>query len=564
MRIGKHGGTSKERVSVRRETDPVMQGNDSSSRSSPQRVRQPTLDIEALAGRVAPQSSPEVIFGLVGPLGADLAAVATTLTEVLQVEVDYVAEHIRLSRLLDSIPWLLPLASDAPTEERYRHYMDAGNDLRRKLKTLGAMADLAIASIRDTRAAMMGQQVPKLRRAFVLHSLKRREEVERLREVYGSAFVLVGAYAPRQERVRNLARRIADSHYQYRERDYLSAAEQLVSRDERERTEPFGQNVEETFPEADIFVDATDAQRLRLELERFIRLLFGHPFHTPTRDEQGMFLAKTAALRSAALGRQVGSAITTTEGDVLVIGTNEVAKALGGLYWEGDTPDGRDFIQQHDVSDRHKRAVVGDALTRLRDEHWLNADYRDMDVPQLVQRVLGERVGMRGPLKGSRMMDIIEFMRPVHAEMAALTEAARRGVAVGGQTLYVTTFPCHECARHLVSSGLRRIVYVDPYPKSMATQLYADAISVEGEGSTEGRTLFEPFLGIAPRSYFGLFELRTERKNKDGTIKRWVGKRAALKAPGDFGAYFSKEVSAIGHFTRRVNKVAGSIRPKKK
>jgi deoxycytidylate deaminase len=564
MAIRKRGAVSQERNATNEADHPTRQAGSPPAGNTPKQAERPALNIEALAGRIAPQSSSEVIFGLVGPLGADLAAVATTLAEVLQIEVDYVAEHIRLSRLLDSIPWLSPLSVSATTEDRYTHYMNAGNKFRRRLKALDAMANLAIASIRDVRAAMMAQQPPKLRRAFVLHSLKRKEEVELLREVYGPAFVLVGAYAPRQERVRNLAMRIADSHYQYRERDFLAAAEQLVSRDERERTEPFGQNVEETFPEADIFVDATNAQRLRLELERFIRLLFGHPFHTPTRDEQGMFLAKTAALRSAALGRQVGSAITTAEGDVLVIGTNEVARGLGGLYWEGDTPDGRDFIQQHDVSDRHKRAVVGDALTRLGAAGWLAADYRGMDVPQLVRRALGEVQQAGGPLKGSRMMDIIEFMRPVHAEMAALTEAARRGVSVGGQTLYVTTFPCHECARHLVSSGLKRVVYVDPYPKSMATQLYADAIVVEGEGSTAGRTRFEPFLGIAPRSYFGLFELRSDRKKKDGTINRWVGKRASLKAPGDFGAYFPREVSTIGHFTRHVKQIAGSVRSKKK
>jgi cytidine deaminase len=486
-------------------------------------------------------------------VGTNLQTVTKVLTEVLDVEVSYVAETIHLSRLLDELEGLAQPTPNATTEERYRHYMEVGNDLRKRLNSGSAMADLAITAIREARETLLSTSPPPLRRAFILRSLKRREEVTQLRRVYGPAFLLVAAYAPRHTRVKTLAAQIATSHYQYRERDYRDEAEQLVIRDEREREVPLGQNVEATFPEADIFIDATDDRRMREETARFIRLVFGHPFHTPRRDEQGMYLAKAAALRSAALGRQVGSAITTPEGDVLVVGTNEVPKALGGLYWEGDELDGRDFVQQHDVSDRHKRAVLGDALDRLKKAGWLDELHCHMDVPELVQRALGEVPDSSGaPLRNSRMMDIIEFMRPVHAEMAALMEAARRGLALGGQTLYVTTFPCHECARHIIAAGLARVVYVDPYPKSMAAELYSDSMVVEGTGSEQNRTRFEPFLGIAPQRYLELFEMRGERKNKDGSVVRWAGKRATPKVPGDFGAYFQTEAAVIKLFVQQL------------
>lgn len=527
-------------------------------------MQRPAPDVEALAERFAPMSSPEVVFGLVGPVGTDLELVAKTLDEVLLDEVDYQASVLRLSQLLDSIPWLPAPLQGATIEKRYTHYMNAGNEFRRKMESPAAMADLAITCIREARADMMSRKPLRLRRAFILHSLKRKEEVERLREVYGAAFVVMGVYAPRQLRIKNLAARIAGSYYQPREREFLAVAEELVGRDERERKDPLGQNVEDTFPEADIFVDATDMQRLRAELKRFIRLLFGDPFHTPTRDEQGMFLAKTAALRSSALGRQVGSVVTTSQGDVLTIGTNEVPKGLGGLYWEGDSPDGRDFVQQHDVSDQHKRAVLGDTLTRLKEAGWLAPSLLQMDVPHLVREALGETQGAPAPLRGSRMMDIIEFMRPVHAEMAAVTEAARRGVALEGHSIYVTTFPCHECARHLIASGLRRVVYVDPYPKSMAAQLYSDSMVVEGEGPETGRTRFEPFLGIAPRRYFELFELRSERKRRDGAVLHWVGATATPKTPGDFGSYFGREIGVIGLFARQIRKIDDAARTNSK
>jgi deoxycytidylate deaminase len=44
--------------------------------------------------------------------------------------------------------------------------------------------------------------------------------------------------------------------------------------------------------------------------------------------------------------------------------------------------------------------------------------------------------------------------------MSALLDADRRGVAVQGATLHTTTFPCHNCARHIVGAGIDRVVFI--------------------------------------------------------------------------------------------------------
>ena len=56
-----------------------------------------------------------------------------------------------------------------------------------------------------------------------------------------------------------------------------------------------------------------------------------------------MFHAKSTALRSADLSRQVGAVIATKESDIIAVGCNDAPKALGGLYWTDDKPDVRDF-----------------------------------------------------------------------------------------------------------------------------------------------------------------------------------------------------------------------------
>ena len=88
-----------------------------------------------------------------------------------------------------------------------------------------------------------------------------------------------------------------------------------------------------------------------------------------------MFHAHAAAMRSAALGRQVGATIATAEGEIVSVGTNEVPKSGGGQISEGDLRDARDFVLGHDSSDRLKRSNLGELLEKLsKIGGWLAAD----------------------------------------------------------------------------------------------------------------------------------------------------------------------------------------------
>ena len=116
-------------------------------------------------------------------------------------------------------------------------------------------------------------------------------------------------------------------------------------------------------------------------------------------------------------------------------------------------------------------------------------------------------------------MDIMEFNRDVHAEMSAIGDAARTGVAVRDATLYCTAFPCHICAKHIVGAGIRRVVYLEPYPKCYAEELHSDSIQIDGDGSS-GKVGFQRFIGISPYRYRDLFE-KGKRKYATGKIQDW-------------------------------------------
>ncbi len=51
----------------------------------------------------------------------------------------------------------------------------------------------------------------------------------------------------------------------------------------------------------------------------------------------------------------------------------------------------------------------------------------------------------------------------LHAEANAITKVAKSNNSSDGATLYVTAAPCVECAKLIIQSGIRRVVYRDSY-----------------------------------------------------------------------------------------------------
>ncbi|MDO8186477.1 anti-phage dCTP deaminase [Conexibacter sp. JD483] len=446
-------------------------------------------------------SQTELVIGLVGPVGIDLGEVFDELAHVLSA-FEYECHDIHLSDQLRALDWDQELV-EKPADERLWSYMTAGNRLRELWGRDDAFALLAINAITIERQKVSGdRERPLERHAYVLRSLKRKEEADRLRDVYGSRFVQLSLYAPKEARLAHLRDRIQKSRVHPQPSTPVYSAEQLVQRDENESTD-HGQQVRGLFHEGDFFVDVR--RDLGKEITRIVELLFGHPNRTPTRDEAGMFHAVAASRRSAELGRQVGAAICTHDGSVIAVGTNEVPRAGGGAYWEGDVPDGREFTKGHDTNDLRKAKIAQDLVDQLVEDKLIADD---------------ARARLTAIIATSAIDDLIEFVRAVHAEMAAITDAARRGISVENTVLYVTTFPCHHCARHIVAAGVRRVVYVAPYAKSLAGELHGDAICVDPETHDPERReiTFEPFVGVGPSRFLTLFEMPDRKDRTTGEV----------------------------------------------
>lgn len=68
----------------------------------------------------------------------------------------------------------------------------------------------------------------------------------------------------------------------------------------------------------------------------------------------------------------------------------------------------------------------------------------------------------------------------LHAEANAISKVAKSGNSSEGATLYVTASPCLECAKLIIQSGIKRVVYKNPYRLTDGIDLLARAgIEVE-------------------------------------------------------------------------------------
>lgn len=68
--------------------------------------------------------------------------------------------------------------------------------------------------------------------------------------------------------------------------------------------------------------------------------------------------------------------------------------------------------------------------------------------------------------------EAIEVSTALHAEKAIVARAAKEGVALLGASLYVTTFPCPDCARVVAEAGIKKVYYVEGYSLLEASRIF--------------------------------------------------------------------------------------------
>ncbi len=528
-------------------------------------------------GLLRSRAANELFFAVVGPVGAGSSHVARQLERCLKDcklgDRKFTCVTVKASDVIrsaqESAETVARIAAMRPLERKVA-MQEKGDALRR-----GDHAAIAVSAVSRIAAERAGAQGVAFTpgepvepdgapRAYIIDSLKHPAEAGLLRRLYGEAFVLIGVVCSPPV----LRERLSDALFTGIERSQpnnITALDEFISRDAGDPEKKHGQHVTDAFQEADFFVDNTlhvakppsgdfkDAidERLIGELDRLVSIILHSKILRPTVEESAMHAAYSAQLQSSCLSRQVGAALIDEQGNVVATGTNEVPKAGGGVY--GEEP-GAGKVEN--------RCAMCNNGTR--GPYCSNNEQQNQLIAEAVKALFGGNIEPEElqhkllAVRKTQLGGLLEFSRSVHAEMDALLSAGRSGTSTIGSRLFVTTYPCHYCARHIVTAGVYEVQYIEPYPKSRAIELHGDAIEtvpenwvppsrptlhevvlsrrsptsgnhtlMAGQAANDmitsvdvgksaagsGKVLFRPFVGVAPRLYARVF--RKDRDYKD-------------------------------------------------
>jgi deoxycytidylate deaminase len=444
----------------------------------------------------------ELVIALCGPIGSPLHKVAEAFKASLEGKFGY--EHctiLRLSRIIEDQLGKAPLS---PAYDRTKKLIENGDLLREKYGA-AVLAELSVSEIvleRERFRASSGASTFEPRRiCHIIDSIKNQHELDLLRLVYRDMLYFVGVYAPLPARVKSL------------ENLGMSSGEihGLIDQDSGEEI-AHGQTVRDTFPNADCFlrIDVDTDTQIAARVERFLHLILGTQVITPTPSETAMYFASSAAGNSACLSRQVGAAITDTSGEVVAVGWNDVPKSGGNLYMADPQNDPQ--------SSQDQRCWNLQGGTCFNDEE--KKLISELLVTELIKAgAISEKdttLALHTIENNSKVKNLIEFSRSVHAEMHAIINAGKSASNIVGGKMFITTYPCHNCARHIVAAGVKEVYYIEPYRKSLATKLHNDAITEDESDVAKVRIL--PYDGIAPLRYLKLFRVPPDSRKSSGKL----------------------------------------------
>ena len=75
-------------------------------------------------------------------------------------------------------------------------------------------------------------------------------------------------------------------------------------------------------------------------------------------------------------------------------------------------------------------------------------------------------MGYNGFIAGAPHISIVKDNHEqaiIHSEINAITDCAKRGVQIKDAIIYITHFPCINCCKYIISSGIQTVFYLENY-----------------------------------------------------------------------------------------------------
>ena len=243
------------------------------------------------------------------------------------------------------------------------------------------------------------------------------------------------------------------------------------------------------------------------------KALILHPgLITPSSEERCMIVAYTAKFNSGCLSRQVGAVITNSSHSIRTIGWNDVPY--------GQIPCGlrslTDYISPSPTSLQYTKYMYS-AFEQSDEPHYdedktslkskIRYDYEDLKNSKHLEGLPTSYCFKSLENKYSDVKNQVHT-RSLHAEENAMMQMVRNGgEKLKDGIIYVTASPCELCSKKLYQIGVRRIVYIDPYPGISRMQIVNCGYK---------RPELKLFEGVYGESYFKLYRPFMSYKDEFG------------------------------------------------
>lgn len=257
------------------------------------------------------------------------------------------------------------------------------------------------------------------------------------------------------------------------------------------------QNIQRCIELSDIHinnpqVDSEELPYLKTILARYVSLILHPGLVTPTHSERCMQVAFNAKLNSGCISRQVGAVVTDADYSIKSVGWNCVPKGQISCLLRS----AKDLINNENMK------IYSD---------FENSNY---DFRSKLKKLFSEAIATDEStnfLKGKNLSYCFKKIyninkndknqvhtRALHAEENAFLQIVKYGGnGVSNGYLFTTASPCELCSKKAYQLGIRKIVYIDPYPGISTEHIL---------GCGFNRPDLELFTGAIGRAYFQLYE----------------------------------------------------------
>lgn len=360
---------------------------------------------------------------------------------------------------------------------------------------------------------------------IVIDAIRNPYEAMFLKERYAD-FHLVAVNTTNENRLAHLRSSKKFSENQIVDLDSKEYPEKLVG-----HTKYTSQNIQKCIEVSDIHVnnprtDQFGHSEFRCQLAWYVSLMMHPGLIMPTSIESGMQIAYSVKHNSGCISRQVGAVVTDANFSVKAVGWNNSA--------QGQVPC---LLRSAD-----------DLINGIDEQAYSHYERNDGKFHKILVAKYGDLSGSP-KLNGRNLCFCFKDLqnevekeknqvhtRSLHAEENAFLQISKYGgQALQGGVLFTTASPCELCAKKAYQLGIRKVVYIDPYPGIATSHVLSsgdNAPSLELFRGAVGRAFHKLYQPIMPfkDELDMLLAIPKMSNRKDEKIKNLEEENNALKA----------------------------------